>query len=65
MTAPAWAPHAAHTGPAITNNCQHFCSDVVQELHRLHPELVSADAVDDVARQGTVITKVTRFLRKR
>ncbi|KAL2142873.1 hypothetical protein VTI28DRAFT_641 [Corynascus sepedonium] len=46
-----------------TNNCQHFCFDVIAELHLLYPDLVPQSAVDDMRRNGTTITNVTNFLR--
>jgi hypothetical protein len=47
----------------ITNNCQHFCFDVVQELHDLYPDLVTLDAVNDVRQHGTIINNVTNLMR--
>ncbi|KAL2130077.1 hypothetical protein VTI74DRAFT_6934 [Chaetomium olivicolor] len=47
----------------VTNNCQHFCFDMVAELHRRYPDLIPQEAVGDVAAHGTTITNVTKFLR--
>lgn len=47
----------------LTNNCQHFCIDVVTELHQIWPECVPAQALKDVANRGTIFTKTTRFLK--
>lgn len=47
----------------LTNNCQHFCIDVVTELNQIWPECVSAQAIKDVENRGTIFTKTTRFLK--
>ncbi|KAG8159871.1 hypothetical protein KVR01_010508 [Diaporthe batatas] len=47
----------------LTNNCQHFCIDVITELNQIWPECVTAQAVKDVATRGTIFTKTTRFLK--
>lgn len=41
----------------VTNNCQHFCVDVVTELHRLFPHCVKAEAIDLVQSRGTIFTR--------
>jgi hypothetical protein len=48
----------------LTNNCQHFCIDVVTELNRVWPHSVPPEAVIDVASRGTTITNLTRWVRR-
>ncbi|KAK3903476.1 hypothetical protein C8A05DRAFT_14563, partial [Staphylotrichum tortipilum] len=47
----------------VTNNCQHFCLDVVKELHARYADLVLDAAVQDVLQHGTAISAVTNFTR--
>lgn len=49
----------------VTNNCQHFCYDVVNELNRRYPDHVTETAVRDVWQHGTVISNGTQFVREK
>lgn len=46
----------------LTNNCQHFCLDVVTWLHQHYPNSVSAAAVKECAGKGTVPIAVRKFI---
>jgi hypothetical protein len=48
---------------AVTNNCQHFCVDVVEELHNRYPESVPRAAVADINARGTTLTAIKNFAR--
>ncbi|KAI8945747.1 hypothetical protein F4801DRAFT_567243 [Xylaria longipes] len=48
----------------LTNNCQHFCIDVVTELNRVWPETVPPAAVHEVRSRGTSLTNVVGALRR-
>lgn len=49
---------------SLTNNCQHFCIDVLIELNRNWPDSVTAQAVAEVQARGTKFTKMTTFLKR-
>ncbi|PPJ49692.1 hypothetical protein CBER1_02140 [Cercospora berteroae] len=48
----------------VTNNCQHFCIDVLVELNRNWPDMVPAQAIVDVQARGTKFTKMTTFFTR-
>uniref|UniRef100_A0A1Y1MAD1 PPPDE domain-containing protein n=1 Tax=Photinus pyralis TaxID=7054 RepID=A0A1Y1MAD1_PHOPY len=48
----------------LTNNCQHFCIDVVTYLHQIYPQSVPRSAVDDVLARAQGLTNISYMLRR-
>lgn len=48
----------------FTNNCQHFCMDVVLQLNHLFPEAVPKESVLEMEGRGTVLTRNIGIVRK-
>ncbi|KAJ4392953.1 hypothetical protein N0V93_002157 [Gnomoniopsis smithogilvyi] len=46
----------------LTNNCQHFCIDVVTWLHYRYLESVSRDAIKDCEGKGTKPIALRKFI---
>lgn len=46
----------------LTNNCQHFCLDVVTWLHQRYPNSISADAIKDCEAKGTKPIALRKFI---
>lgn len=46
----------------LTNNCQHFCIDVVTWLHYHYPNSVSKDAIRDCEGKGTTAVALRKFI---
>lgn len=46
----------------LTNNCQHFCIDVVTWLHQYYPNAVSQDAITDCEGKGTKPVALRKFI---
>lgn len=46
----------------LTNNCQHFCIDVVTWLHQHYPNAVTKESVKDCEGKGTTAVAVRKFI---
>lgn len=46
----------------LTNNCQHFCIDVVTWLHHHYPSSVTKDAIKDWEGRGTKPVAIRKFI---
>ncbi|KID78795.1 uncharacterized protein G6M90_00g026540 [Metarhizium brunneum] len=48
----------------LTNNCQHFCIDVVTYWHKICPQSVPRSAVEDVLARAQGVTNISYMLRR-